>query len=114
MDVGRFLRKLFGEPARGANNFLFGPNKLHTTSYVFIVLFLSIIWQTQFMPIRPSTIYASQTEQNFIYQRTKSRPNLLDHLLLKILEIFIHSFNHLIGENASDLRNKGKEGCPCE
>ena len=30
MDVGRFLRKLFGEPARVANIFLFGPNKLHT------------------------------------------------------------------------------------
>ena len=26
MDVGSFLRKLFGEPARGANIFLFGPN----------------------------------------------------------------------------------------
>jgi hypothetical protein len=32
MDVGSFLRKLFGEPARGANIFLFGPNKLHTTT----------------------------------------------------------------------------------
>ena len=34
MDVSRerrFLRKLFGEPVRGANIFLFGPNKLHTT-----------------------------------------------------------------------------------
>ena len=31
MDVGSFLRKLFGEPVRGANIFLFGPNKLHTT-----------------------------------------------------------------------------------
>ena len=33
MDVGSFLRKLFGEPVRGANIFLFGPNKLHTTTY---------------------------------------------------------------------------------
>ena len=32
MDVGSFLRKLFGEPVRGANIFLFGPNKLHTTT----------------------------------------------------------------------------------
>jgi hypothetical protein len=34
MDVGRVLRKLFGEPARGANIFifLFGPNKVHTTT----------------------------------------------------------------------------------
>ena len=33
-DVGRVLRKLFGEPARGANIFifLFGPNKVHTTT----------------------------------------------------------------------------------
>ena len=39
MDVGSFLRKLFGEPVRGANIFLFGPNKLHTTklrSYIYI------------------------------------------------------------------------------
>ena len=31
MDIGSFLRKLFGEPARGANIFLFGPNNLYTT-----------------------------------------------------------------------------------
>ena len=36
MDVSRerrFLRKLFGEHVRGANIFLFGPNKLYTTNH---------------------------------------------------------------------------------
>ena len=95
MDVGSVLRKLFGEPARVANNFLFGPNKFHTTTCVHSIILYSPFFDAPFVHRNWKTASHAAFVLLFFRQHTQPRTHLHRHsfnphvIMTRLLHLFL-------------------------